>query len=113
MACRSSLGPWDAVRAVEHPATLPGLRVILPSFLRPQQMTVRVQGPHEHGRFSPEAWGLLLALRGSGALDGAELEQVIERALAHFDGRIALDELRSLLDGAGLDDGGASAGRVH
>ena len=55
----------------------------------------------------------MLALRGSGALDGAELEQVIERALAHFDGRIAVDELRSLLDGAGLDDGGASAGRVH
>ena len=76
-------------------------------------MTVRVQGPHEHGRFSPEAWGLLLALRGSGALDGTELEQVIERALVQFEGRIAIDDLRALLDGAGLDDGNASQGRVH
>ena len=76
-------------------------------------MTVRVLGPHEHGRFAPEAWGLLLALRGSGALDGAELEQVIERALAQFDGRIAVDDLRALLDGAGLDEGHASLGRVH
>ena len=76
-------------------------------------MTVRVQGPHEHGRFSPEAWGHLLALRGSGTLDGVELEQVIERALAHIDGRIALDDLRALLDGAGLDDGVGGAGRVH
>lgn len=76
-------------------------------------MTVRVQGPHEHGRFSPEAWGLLLALRGSGAIDGPELEQVIERALVQFEGRIAIDDLRALLDGAGLDDGNASPGRVH
>ncbi len=76
-------------------------------------MTVRVQGPHEHGRFSPEAWGLLLALRGSGAIDGPELEQVIERALVQFEGRIAIDDLRALLDGAGLDDGNASQGRVH
>ena len=69
-------------------------------------MTVRVQGPHEHGRFSPEAWGHLLALRGSGALDGVELEQVIERALAHIDGRIALDDLRALMEGVGyIDDG--------
>lgn len=55
----------------------------------------------------------MLALRGSGALDGVELEQVIERALAHIDGRIALDDLRALLDGAGLDDGVGGAGRVH
>lgn len=54
-----------------------------------------------------------MALRGSGALDGAELEQVIERALAQFDGRIAVDDLRALLDGAGLDEGRASLGRVH
>ncbi len=76
-------------------------------------MTVRVQGPHEVGRFSPEAWGLLLALRGSGALDGAELEQVIERAMAQFDGRIAVEDLRALLDGAGLGDANGPAGRVH
>lgn len=64
----------------------------------------RVLGPHERGRFAPEAWGHLLALNGSGALSAADLEHVIERALAQIDGRIALDDLRSLLEGAGYDD---------
>jgi len=49
-------------------------------------MTFRVMGPHEWGRFAPEAWGHLLRLSDTGALNGPELEQVIERALAHFDG---------------------------
>src|SRR5678815_2119910 len=44
-------------------------------------MTIRVLGPHERGRFAPEAWGHLLALSGAGALNPAELEQVIERAM--------------------------------
>jgi Smg protein len=44
-------------------------------------MTFRVLGPHERGRFAPEAWGHLLALTGSGALNAAELEHIIERAL--------------------------------
>src|SRR3954462_10030309 len=72
-------------------------------------MTIRVLGPHERGRFAPEAWGHLLALSGAGALDPAELEQVIERAMLQFDGRIALDDLRSMMEGAGYDDPGASA----
>jgi len=77
-------------------------------------MTFRVLGPHERGRFSPEAWGHLLALSGSGALNGPELEHVIERALSHIDGRIALDDLRALLDGSGIDEGsGGDAGRIH
>lgn len=67
-------------------------------------MTFRVLGPHERGRFAPEAWGHLLALTGAGALNAAELEQVIERALVQIDGRIALDDLRSLLEGAGIPD---------
>jgi Smg protein len=70
-------------------------------------MTFRVMGPHERGRFAPEAWGHLLALSGSGALNGIELEHLIERALAQFDGRIALDDLRTLIEIAGLDDGGS------
>jgi hypothetical protein len=70
-------------------------------------MTFRVMGPHERGRFAPEAWGHLLALSGSGALNGTELEHLIERALAQFDGRIALDDLRTLIEIAGLDDGSA------
>jgi uncharacterized protein Smg (DUF494 family) len=70
---------------------------------------IRVLGPHERGRFAPEAWGHLLALTGSGALDPAELEQVIERAMLQFDGRIALDDLRALMDGAGFHEHGPAA----
>lgn len=64
-------------------------------------MTFRVLGPHERGRFAPEAWGHLLALSGAGFLNPAELEHIIERALLQIDGRIALDDLRSLMEGAG------------
>jgi hypothetical protein len=39
-------------------------------------MTFRVMGPHEWGRFAPEAWGHLLQLSDSGALNGPELEHV-------------------------------------
>lgn len=67
-------------------------------------MTFRVLGPHERGRFAPEAWGHLLALSGSGAVNAAELEHIIERALAQIEGRIALDDLRSLLEGTGYED---------
>ena len=68
-------------------------------------MNFRVLGPHERGRFAPEAWGHLLALSGSGAINPAELEQIIERALIQFDGRIALDDLRALMEGTGYADG--------
>ena len=73
-------------------------------------MTFRVMGPHERGRFAPEAWGHLLALSGSGALSALELEHVIERALAQFDGRIALDDLRSLMEATGLGGGPGDEG---
>jgi len=36
--------------------------------------TFRVMGPHEKGRFAPDAWGHLLSLNGSGAINGPELE---------------------------------------
>ena len=71
-------------------------------------MTFRVLGPHERGRFAPEAWGHLLALNGSGSLSAAELEHIIERALMQFEGRIALDDLRGLLEGTGLEDSSGS-----
>lgn len=67
-------------------------------------MTIRVLGPHERGRFAPEAWGYLLALGNSGAVSPAELEMVIERALSQIDRRITGDDLRALLEGIGLDD---------
>lgn len=78
-------------------------------------MTFRVLGPHERGRFAPEAWGHLLALNGAGILSAAELEQVIERALLQLEGRIALDDLRALMEGAGLNDQGTfpEPGTMH
>ena len=43
-----------------------------------------------------------MALSRTGAVSAVELEQLIERALLHIDGRIALDDLRVLVEGAGL-----------
>ena len=81
---------------------LPFLRSVRSRVKEEWIMTFRVLGPHERGRFAPEAWGHLLALTGSGALNAAELEHIIERALLQIDGRIALDDLRSLMEGAGF-----------
>lgn len=65
-------------------------------------MSIRILGPHERGRFAPEAWGHLIALRAGGLLTAAELEHVIERALGQIEGRIALDDIRSLIESAGF-----------
>lgn len=65
-------------------------------------MTFRILGPHERGRFAPDAWGQLLALSRSGVVSAAELETLIERALVQIEGRIALDDLRALVEGSGL-----------
>lgn len=70
-------------------------------------MNIRILGPHERGRFAPDAWGHLLSLSGAGMLNAAELEYVIERAMTQIDGRIALDDLRAFLEGSGFDEGGA------
>lgn len=72
--------------------------------------SIRVLAPHEQSRFSTDAWGHLVALRGGGVLNAAELEYVIERALMHIDGRIALDDLRALMEGVGLDEGSSGGG---
>ena len=40
-------------------------------------------------------------------------QQVIERALAHFDGRIALEDLRTLIDGSGFDESGSGLDQVN
>src|SRR5688500_8806396 len=73
---------------------------LLPFFFR--MTSFRILGPHERGRFAPDAWGQLLALSRSGAVTAFELEQLIERALVHVDGRIAVEDLRALVEGAGL-----------
>ena len=64
----------------------------------------RVLGPHERGRFTTEAWGHLLSLTNAGMVSAAELEGVIDRAMSQVDGRIALDDLRTLMESGGLDD---------
>ena len=75
-------------------------------------MTFRILGPHERGRFAPDAWGHLISMSGAGLLNQAELEHVIERALAQIDGRIALDDLRVLMEGAGFMDDGLNGDNV-
>ncbi len=65
--------------------------------------SMRVQGPHERGRFSVEAWGYLIMLHESGVVTAFDFEQLVERALFHVDGRIGLPEIRALADEVGLD----------
>ncbi|HEY9449499.1 MAG TPA: DUF494 family protein [Gemmatimonadaceae bacterium] len=75
-------------------------------------MTFRILGPHERGRFAPDAWGHLISMSGAGLLNPAELEHVIDRALAQIEGRIALDDLRVLMEGAGFMDDGLNGDNV-
>lgn len=74
---------------------------------------VRVLGPHERARFTPDAWGYLMGLTRAGVLEQMELEQVIERVLSHFEGRIALSDLRCALGDAGESDGTGAPAGVH
>ncbi|HEX5437289.1 MAG TPA: DUF494 family protein [Gemmatimonadaceae bacterium] len=75
-------------------------------------MTFRVLGPHERGRFAPEAWGHLISLSGSGILNPVELEHLIERALAQVEGRIVLEDLRTVMEGVGFMDDGLTGDNV-
>jgi len=70
-----------------------------------REPSLRVQGPHERGRFTTEAWGYLIMLYASGAVTLNDFEQLVERALVHVDGRITLTDVRALADDVGLDDG--------
>ncbi len=65
--------------------------------------SVRVQGPHERGRFTVDAWGYLIMLHESGVVSEFDFEQLVERALFHIDGRIGVPEIRALADEVGLD----------
>lgn len=75
---------------------------------------IRVAAPYERARFSPAAWGYLLEQRAAG-LDGVEFEQLVDRALLQVEGRIAVDDLRVLIEsGAAGDDATSSgSGTVH
>lgn len=65
--------------------------------------SLRVQGPHERGRFTVDAWGYLIMLHESGVVSAFDFEQLVERALFHIDGRIGVPEIRALADEVGLD----------
>ena len=70
---------------------------------------IRVLGPHERTRFTPDAWGYLVGLSRSGILDPVEFEQVVDRVLTHFEGRIALPDLRVVLGDTPGDNGDSSS----
>ena len=74
---------------------------------------LRVQGPHERGRFTAEAWGYLVMLGGSGAVNLNDFEQLVERALVHVDGRIGLPEIRAIAEDSGLDDVSTNGDRAQ
>lgn len=78
-----------------------------------REAPLRVQGPHERGRFTAEAWGYLVMLGGSGALNLHDFEQLIERTLAHVDGRIGLPEVRALAEEGGFDDAATGGDRTQ
>lgn len=75
-------------------------------------VALRVQGPHERGRFTAEAWGYLITLRESRLVSSFDFEQLVERALFHMDGRIGLSEIRTLADEVGLDAASLAADRT-
>ncbi len=78
-------------------------------------LPLRVQGPHERGRFSAEAWGYLIMLGGSGLVSQHDFEHLVERALLHVDGRIGLAEIRAIAEDGGFDDASTMSDRslVH
>lgn len=77
--------------------------------VRPERL--RVQGPHERGRFTPDAWQYLLALDASAVLPTSVFEHLVERALSHAEGRIELDDIRLLAVSLGVDVPVAEGGR--
>jgi Smg protein len=88
-------------------ADLPGTSPRRDRMASSSASTFRVLGPHERGRFAPDAWGHLLSLSSAGVLSASEFEHVIERALLQIEGRIALDDLRSLMELSGFGDAAA------
>lgn len=85
--------PWDDMYDVREPS-------------------LRVQGPHERGRFAGDAWGYLIGLRRSGVLNFLELEHLVERALAQVEGRIGLTEIRAIAEHVGINDGTTGRARA-
>lgn len=78
---------------------------------QPWAPPLRVWGPHERARFTPEAWGQLLRLRADG-LGDQEFEHFVDRALLQLDGPVTLAELRALL-GDAIGPGDPGPATVH
>jgi uncharacterized protein Smg (DUF494 family) len=80
-----------------------------------QTLPMRVQGPHERGRFSPEAWGYLMMLISAGSVTLHEFEHLVERSLVHVDGRIGLAEIRTIAEESGFDSPamGGDRSQIH
>jgi hypothetical protein len=53
-----------------------------------------------------------MTLSGAGLVSADELESLIERALSQIEGRIALDDLRALMEGVGFIDDGLGGDNV-
>ena len=70
-----------------------------------REPSLRVQGPHERGRFTTEAWGYLVMLYASGVVNLNDFEHLVERALVHVDGRISLADIRALADDTRMENG--------
>ena len=107
----ASAGPG----AVAPPEARPSVAEPERSAERPAEWPpIRVAAPYERARFSPAAWGYLLEQRAAG-LDGVEFEQLVDRALLQVEGRIAVDDLRMLIESgaAGDDPVGPASGTVH
>ena len=68
-----------------------------------REPSLRVQGPHERGRFAAEAWGYLVMLQASGTVTINEFEHLVERALVHGDGRISLSDVRAMAEDIGAE----------
>jgi Smg protein len=85
------------------------LRERFPTDARPDEVEAFLRSEGYDGRQIGE---ILDLLNGAGMLSASELEHVIDRALTHIDGRIALDDLRSLMEGTGFDESGPPTEQV-
>jgi uncharacterized protein Smg (DUF494 family) len=112
-SANAAVTPANAAVTPAKAVVTPAKAVVTPAKAGGEGPTFRVLGPHERNRFTPEAWGHLLALSAAGALSPADREHLIERALAQADGRIGLAELRALLESAGFDENGPAATTIH
>jgi Smg protein len=74
-----------------------------PRVVQLSRPALRVQGPHERGRFTPDAWGYLLTLYNTASTGLGIFETIVERALHHLDGPITRQDIRLLAEELGVE----------